>query len=73
MYAQIDPRTLTPAQHAALFDAARRDAALLRRQAIDDAFGALGRALARLSAYGRSRWPAGPRHSGPRTAAPLSA
>lgn len=46
----IDLHTLSPAQHAALFDAARREAAALRREAIADAiagaFGAL-RAAAR--------------------------
>jgi hypothetical protein len=67
----IDLRTLGPDEHAAVYDAARREAAQFRRAAIDDAFAALWRAV--VSAFGRSRSPAGPRRSSLRTAAPLSA
>ena len=39
---------LTPAQHAALYDAVRQQASELRRQAIDAAFAAAWRALRQL-------------------------
>jgi hypothetical protein len=47
MKTPIDPRTLSPRQQAALFDAVRRDAQALRNAAIADAFTALWRAAAR--------------------------
>lgn len=54
MTTPIDPRHLGPAEHAAYYQALRRDAAALRQQAIADAFGALRGALARLLARTRT-------------------
>lgn len=54
MNTPIDPRHLSPNQHAALYDAARREAASLRRQAIDDALGALLDAPGRLIEWTRT-------------------
>lgn len=73
MNTPIDLRSLNPTEHAAVFDRARREAALLRGEAIADAFAALWRAAGRLSASLRSHSRAGLHHSGPRTAARLSA
>jgi hypothetical protein len=54
MNTPIDPRTLSPTQHTALYDAARREAAALRGQAIGDAMAALLEAPGRLLAWARA-------------------
>ena len=48
MNTPIDLRTLSPAQHDALYEAARREAVALRRQAIGEALDALLDAPGRL-------------------------
>ena len=53
MKTPIDPRTLSPTQHAALYDAARREAVALRAQAIGDALDALLDAPGRLLAWAK--------------------
>ena len=54
MNTPIDPRTLSPTQHAALYDAARREAAALRGQAIGDVLETLLDAPGRLLAGARA-------------------